>query len=47
MFGGFGLCGSPLSLIDALQVQGAKQLYCISSHCGLNGHGLIKLVESK
>jgi 3-oxoacid CoA-transferase subunit A len=34
--GGFGLCGVPISLIDALLQQGARGLTTISNNCGVD-----------
>jgi 3-oxoacid CoA-transferase subunit A len=45
--GGFGLCGIPEALIDALQASGAKDLTCISNNCGVDGFGLGKLLETR
>ncbi|MFJ6530544.1 CoA transferase subunit A [Streptomyces longwoodensis] len=38
--GGFGLCGIPSTLIDALYVQGARSLRVVSNNCGTDHHGL-------
>ena len=38
--GGFGLCGIPFRLIDALKEQGADQLETVSNNCGVDGLGL-------
>ncbi|MEU3294389.1 CoA transferase subunit A [Streptomyces longwoodensis] len=38
--GGFGLCGIPSVLIDALYVQGARDLRVVSNNCGTDEHGL-------
>lgn len=45
--GGFGLCGIPEALIDALQASGKKNLTAISNNAGVDGFGLGKLLESK
>ena len=45
--GGFGLCGIPEALIDALQASGAKDLTCISNNCGVDGFGLGKLLQTR
>ena len=45
--GGFGLCGIPEALIDALRDSGAKGLTCISNNCGVDGFGLGKLLETR
>ncbi|MFI9772503.1 CoA transferase subunit A [Streptomyces sp. NPDC052415] len=38
--GGFGLCGIPSTLIDALYAQGANALRVVSNNCGTDDHGL-------
>ena len=38
--GGFGLCGVPIQLIDALLEQGASQLTTISNNCGVDDQAL-------
>src|SRR5919199_958793 len=38
--GGFGLCGVPVALIDALLEQGAKDLTTISNNCGVDDQAL-------
>ena len=45
--GGFGVCGIPEALIDALQETGVKGLTCISNNAGTDGFGLGKLLEKK
>ena len=45
--GGFGLCGIPEALIDALRDSGAKQLTVISNNAGVDGFGLGKLLETR
>lgn len=45
--GGFGLVGIPAALIDALLEQGATDLRTVSNNCGLDGHGLGKLLEAR
>jgi 3-oxoacid CoA-transferase subunit A len=45
--GGFGLCGIPEALIDALQVSGKKNLTVISNNAGVDGFGLGKLLASR
>ena len=45
--GGFGLCGIPEALIDALRDSGAKDLTCVSNNCGVDGFGLGKLLETR
>src|SRR4051812_4910643 len=38
--GGFGLCGVPIALIDALLAQGARNLTTISNNCGVDDQAL-------
>ncbi|MGV6872976.1 CoA transferase subunit A [Pseudochelatococcus sp. B33] len=45
MAGGFGLCGIPEKLIDAIAESGVKDLTVISNNCGIDGAGLGKLLE--
>ena len=45
--GGFGLCGIPEALIDALRDSGAKNLTAISNNAGVDGFGLGKLLETR
>ena len=45
--GGFGLCGIPEALIDALQASGVKDLTVISNNAGVDGFGLGKLLETR
>ena len=45
--GGFGLCGIPEALIDALKDSGVKGLTVISNNAGVDGFGLGKLLESR
>jgi 3-oxoacid CoA-transferase subunit A len=45
--GGFGLCGIPEALIDALRDTGAKNLTVISNNAGVDGFGLGKLLETR
>lgn len=45
--GGFGLCGIPEALIDALRDSGAKNLTCVSNNCGVDSFGLGKLLETR
>jgi 3-oxoacid CoA-transferase subunit A len=45
--GGFGLCGIPEALIDALQASGAKDLTVISNNAGVDGFGLGKLLNTR
>jgi 3-oxoacid CoA-transferase subunit A len=40
MVGGFGLCGNPENLIDAVRVRGTRGLTVISNNCGTTDKGL-------
>lgn len=42
--GGFGLCGIPTVLIDALLEQGAEDLEAVSNNCGVDEFGLGRLL---
>lgn len=46
LFGGFGLCGIPEKLIDAIKDSGIYGLTCISNDCGVQDFGLGKLLQS-
>ena len=45
--GGFGLCGIPEALIQALHDTGVKDLTVISNNAGVDGFGLGKLLETR
>ncbi|WP_116131043.1 CoA transferase subunit A [Tropicimonas sp. IMCC34043] len=45
--GGFGLCGIPELLIDAIVDSGVKDLTVASNNCGVDGFGLGKLLDTK
>jgi len=45
--GGFGLCGIPEKLIDALLDSGVKDLTVVSNNAGVDGVGLGKLLRSR
>jgi 3-oxoacid CoA-transferase subunit A len=45
--GGFGLCGIPEALIDALRDSGVTGLSVISNNAGVDGFGLGKLLETR
>jgi 3-oxoacid CoA-transferase subunit A len=47
MSGGFGLCGIPNSLIEAIRLSGVKDLTIISNNAGVDGYGLGILLETK
>jgi 3-oxoacid CoA-transferase subunit A len=44
--GGFGLCGIPLRLIQALLEQGTSDLETVSNNCGVDGAGLGLLLDA-
>jgi 3-oxoacid CoA-transferase subunit A len=44
--GGFGLCGIPHNLIEALLEQGATDLVTVSNNCGVDGWGLGVLLDN-
>ena len=45
--GGFGLCGIPERLIDAIQAAGVKDLTIASNNAGIDNEGLGKLLRSR
>jgi len=45
--GGFGLCGIPEALIEALRDTGVKNLTVISNNAGVDGFGLGKLLDTR
>jgi 3-oxoacid CoA-transferase subunit A len=45
--GGFGLCGIPEALIEALKDSGAKNLTAISNNAGVDGFGLGQLLATR
>ena len=45
--GGFGLCGSPEALIEAVMQSGRKNLTAISNNAGVDGFGLGKLLATR
>jgi 3-oxoacid CoA-transferase subunit A len=47
MSGGFGLCGIPETLIEALRDSGVKGLTVISNNAGIDGVGLGLLLETR
>jgi 3-oxoacid CoA-transferase subunit A len=47
MCGGFGLCGMPSTLIEALRDSGVKNLTCVSNNAGIDGAGLGLLLETR
>jgi 3-oxoacid CoA-transferase subunit A len=47
MSGGFGLCGIPEKLTNALRESGVQNLTVISNNCGIDGVGLGTLLETR
>ena len=47
MSGGFGLCGIPEALIEAVEASGARNLTVISNNAGVDGIGLGRLLATK
>ncbi|WP_028006537.1 CoA transferase subunit A [Solimonas flava] len=45
--GGFGLCGIPEALIDALRDSGCRELTVISNNAGIDGFGLGRLLDTR
>jgi 3-oxoacid CoA-transferase subunit A len=47
MLGGFGLCGIPENLINALRDKGSRNLTIISNNAGVDGCGAGRLLEAR
>ena len=47
MAGGFGLCGIPGVLIEAIRASGVKDLVCISNNAGVDDAGLGILLQTR
>ena len=47
MSGGFGLCGIPGALIEAIRDSGVKNLTVVSNNAGIDGAGLGVLLETR
>ena len=45
--GGFGLCGTPEALIEALRDSGVKDLTVVSNNAGVDGFGLGQLLATR
>ena len=45
--GGFGLCGIPERLIDAIRDSGVKELTVVSNNAGIDNEGLGKLLRTR
>jgi 3-oxoacid CoA-transferase subunit A len=47
MTGGFGLCGVPVTLIEAMRESGVKNLTVVSNNAGVDGWGLGVMLETR
>ena len=47
MSGGFGICGIPQALIEAIRDSGVKNLVIISNNAGVDDHGLGLLLQTR
>src|ERR1700761_7562152 len=47
MSGGFGLCGIPSALIEAIRASGVKNLTIISNNAGIDDAGLGPLLQTR
>ena len=47
MSGGFGLCGIPSALIEAIKLSGVKDLTVVSNNCGIDDAGLGLLLQTR
>ena len=45
--GGFGLCGIPERLLDAIQASGVQDLTFASNNAGIDGQGIGKLLRTR
>jgi 3-oxoacid CoA-transferase subunit A len=45
--GGFGLCGVPMALIEAILAQGTTDLHVVSNNCGIDDWGLGVLLAAR
>lgn len=45
--GGFGLCGIPERLLDAIQASGVKDLTFVSNNAGIDNEGIGKLLRTR
>src|SRR6266436_1410630 len=46
LLGGFGLCGIPENLIQALREKGVKDLTLVSNNAGTDAHGIGLLIQN-
>jgi len=47
LVGGFGLCGIPSNLINAINKQGQRDLTVVSNNCGVDDWGLGVMLRSQ
>jgi 3-oxoacid CoA-transferase subunit A len=47
MAGGFGLCGIPTALIEAIRDSGVRELTCVSNNAGVDDAGLGLLLQTR
>jgi 3-oxoacid CoA-transferase subunit A len=47
LMGGFGLCGIPENLIDAVRRKGTKDLTIVSNNAGIDGFGIGLLLQNR
>src|SRR3712207_5973777 len=47
MSGGFGLCGIPAALIEAIRESGARDLTIVSNNAGIDDAGLGLLLQTR
>lgn len=47
MAGGFGLCGVPITLIEAMRDSGVQRLTVVSNNAGVDGWGLGVMLETR
>ena len=47
MSGGFGICGIPVTLIEAIRLSGVKNLTVVSNNAGIEGVGLGQLLDTR
>ncbi len=45
--GGFGLCGVPMALIEAIRESGVRNLTIVSNNAGIDGVGLGILLDTR
>ncbi len=47
MMGGFGLCGIPENLVDAIREKGVRNLTIVSNNAGIDGFGIGLLLQKR